>query len=237
MKYLLSSLLLFATVAYSQIAKDLWKPLLQDADIATYFSGMWESMGITIEETGEKITVLHHGDHFELKDGVESDKVDYDLTLVGKNITDMSMFGEDHKIDETESFRIMKTLFTPFVRASLQHPMMRKEFQMNLAGLEKHVHVYLNGPTKEYQATHTMMFVNDQWMVIEGIHGNAARVFELTVDDAIEYQREAFMAQKADTRKSWKRYKKFYLKWRKEVSYEVCMKCGKKLEKGKKHKD
>jgi len=115
----------------------------------------------------------------------------------------------------------MGTLFTPFVRASMQHPMMQKEFQMNLVGLEKHVHVYLQGPTKDDVVTHTMIFINKEWMVIEGIHGNAKRVFEITVADAIEYQRVAFKAKKEDSRKSWKAYKKFYLKWRKKVSYNV----------------
>ena len=221
MKYILSLVLFASTVTYSQSAKEIWKPILQDAEVAKYFSGMWESLGITVVETQEKLTVTHDGDHFSLKDGIDVNAVDYNIDLVGKSVVDMGKYGEDGKIDAHESFKIMGTLFTPFVRASMQHPMMQKEWQMNIAGLEKHVHVYLQGPTKADVVTHTMIFINKEWMVIEGIHGNAKRVFEITVDDAIEYQRVGFKAKKEDSRKSWKVYKKFYLKWRKKVSYNV----------------
>ena len=221
MKYLLLLSLFASTVSFSQSAKEIWKPILQDAEVAKYFSGMWESLGITVMETGEKLTVVHEGDHFTLNEGIDLSKVDYDVVLVGKSVKDMGFYGEDGKIDTQESFKIMGTLFTPFVRASMQHPMMKKEFQMNLVGLEKHVHVYLEGPSKGDIVTHTMIFINKEWMVIEGIHGNAKRVFEISVDDAIDYQRVAFKAKKEDSRKSWKAYKKFYLKWRKNVSYNV----------------
>lgn len=221
MKYILSLILLASSVSFSQSAKEIWTPILQDGEIAKYFSGMWESFGITVMETQEKLTVTHEGDHFSIKDGIVSSEVDYDIVLVGKSVVDMGLYGEDGKIDERESFKIMGTLFTPFVRASMQHPMMQKEWQMNIAGLEKHVHVYLRGPSKEDVVTHTMIFINKEWMVIEGIHGSAKRVFEISVADAIDYQRVGFKAKKEDSRKSWKEYKKFYLKWRKKVSYNV----------------
>ncbi len=205
-------------VAYSQSVKDLWKPILNHSELATYFSGMWEKLGISVDTYNEKITVINKGDHFELKEGADPKEVDYLLELKANNIQDMAEFGADGKVDTYESYRIMGTLFTPFVRATLSHPMMNKAFQMKLAKIENHIHVYLESTTNDDVKTHTLLFVNKQWIVAEGIQGKALREFHLSPEQAVRYQREAFKAQKENTRKSWKTFKKFYLEWRKEVS-------------------
>ena len=40
-------------VAYSQSVKDLWKPILNHSELATYFSGLWESLGISLMQSLE----------------------------------------------------------------------------------------------------------------------------------------------------------------------------------------
>lgn len=215
---LLAFLCLISVSSFSQSAKELWKPILNHSEPATYFSGMWEKLGISIDTYNEKITVVNKGDHFELKDGADPNNVDYLLELEANNIQDMAEFGTDGKIDTYESYRIMGTLFTPFVRATLSHPMMNKAFQMKMAQIENHMHVYLESPTNEEVKTHTLLFVNKQWVVTEGIQGDVLREFYISPEQAIRYQREAFKAQKENTKKSWKNFKKFYLEWRKETS-------------------
>lgn len=217
----LAIVLLSSGLSMAQSAKEIWQPILSHGQLAQYFEGMWERLGVSIEETGEELTVVHKGDHFELLDGIQADSVDYIVEIKLENLTNMAGHGADGVIDEKESFRIMSVLFTPFVQATLEHPMMNKSFQMKLVNIENHIHVYLHGPSGEESASHTMIFINKKWLVVEGIHGEASRVFHMTVEQAIEYQREAFLAQKLDTRKSWKAYKKFYLKWRKGVSEAV----------------
>jgi len=222
MKNLIGILLLFFSFQLSaQTVQESWASLLSQKKLATYFSGMWEKLGITVEETKEQITVIHKGDHFELKDGIDENNVDYSVVLKLENITKMVKHGADGEIGEYESFRIMGTLFTSFARSSLTHPMMNKSFLMKLAHIENHAHVYLNSPTNDEFFAHTILFVNKKWMVIEGIHGDAKRVFKLNPEQAIVYQREAFAAQKGDTKKSWRKFKKFYLKWRNTVSTVV----------------
>jgi hypothetical protein len=179
---------------------------------------MWEKLGISVSSSNEKITVINKGDHFELKSGAAVNEVDYLVELKTENIQNMAKHGADGKIDAYESYRIMATLFTPFVRATLSHPMMNKSFQMKLASIESHMHVYLESPTNDEVTTHTLLFVNKQWIVAEGIQGEALREFRITPEDAIRYQRAAFTAQKENTRKSWKTFKKFYLDWREKVS-------------------
>lgn len=209
------------SIVNAQSVKEEWANIINQEGVAQYFSGMWEKLGVHIVETDESITVIHKGDHFDLVDGINDGDVDYKVDIHLDNLKNMAEHGKDGKIDENESFRIMAVLFTPFVRATLQHPMMNKSFQMKLAGIENLVHVYLKGPQEGDVVTHTMIFINKHWVVCEGIHGAAKRVFEIDMDHAIEYQREAYKAQKTDTRKGWKAYKKFYLNWRKEVSRPI----------------
>lgn len=220
---LILSLITLSLFGYSQnrSVKEMWAPLLNKEGLAEYFSGLYESLGIEIEETGEKITVLHLGNHFELKDGIDPDSVDYNITLKLENIKNMAQHGEDNKIDSYESYRIMSVLFTPLTRSSLENPMMNKPFQQKMAKIENHVHVYLESPTNDEFVSHTLIFLNKKWIVAEGIHGEAKREFRLNPDQAIVYQREAYHAQKEDSRKSWKKFKKFYLEWRKTVSKKI----------------
>lgn len=218
MKHLLLVLLLCPAVLFGQSVKASWSTILKEKNLAVYFQGMWESLGINIEETGEKITILHHKDHFEMLDGVDDETVDYNVFLKLENVINMAAHGEDGEIDAYESYKIMSVLFTPFVQATLMHPMMNKSCQMKMANIENHVHVYLKSPTNDEFVTHTMIFINKQWVVIPGIHGVAERVFHITPAQAIDYQKEAYSAQKVNTRKSWKKFKKFYLIWRKTVS-------------------
>jgi len=219
-RILLFPLLIFCLNVQSQTITELWKPILKHSELAVYFSGMWNKLGISVPSYKEKLTVVHKGDHFKLIPGADKDSVDYLVELKAENIENMAKHGADGKIDTYESYRIMATLFTPFVRSALSHPMMNKSLQLRLASIEDHMHVYLESPTNEEVTTHTLLFVNKQWIVADGIHGEALREFHITPEDAIRYQKAAFKAQKEDTRKSWRKFKKFYLDWREDVSRE-----------------
>lgn len=217
----LLSLLLLPAFAQSESVKKAWEPLLDQPGLAFYFSGVFESLAVTIEETGEQITVLHHGNRFELRDGISEVVTDYSVTLKLANIRNMAEHGKDGKIDDYESYRIMSVLFTPLARAALENPMMNKSFAMKMADIENHAHVYLESPTNDEYIAHTLIFLNKKWMVIEGIHGNAKRVFRMSPDQTLEYQRAVFAAQKENTRRAWKKFMKFYLDWREFVSVEA----------------
>lgn len=223
-KYILLLLPLFFSYdssAQNESIKELWKPLLSQAGLANYFSGIFESLGIQIEETGEKVTILHLNSHFEMIEGVDEDKVDYYVSLKLENITNMSAHGADGQIDANESYRIMRVLFTPLTKSALENPMMNKSFAQKMAHIENHIHVYLESPAKDEYVAHSLIYINKKWVVIEGIHGDAKRIFRMSPNETIEYQREVFKAQKINTRKSWKTFLKFYLKWRETVSVEV----------------
>lgn len=211
-------LMAIATHAQAQSVKELWQPLLNQPGMATYFSGLFETLGIRIAETGEEVTVTHRIDHFEIAEGIVDSAVDYVVDLRQENVSNLLQHGADGQVDSYESYRIMAVLFTPLTRAALQNPMMNKSFPQKLAHIENHVHVYLKSPANDEYVAHTLLYLNKKWLVIEGIHGDAKRIFTLKPEDALVYQREVFKAEKADTRRAWKKFMKFYLSWRDTVS-------------------
>ena len=215
--------ILFLTItslSFSQSIMHKWDNLLEKEGLVNYFSGVFDQLGITIDETDEKFTVIHAGDHFELIEGVNTDSVDYHIELKLENISNMVKHGEDSKIDADESFRIMSVLFTPFTEASLQHPNLRTPSLVKLSGLDNHMHINLISPSKKDTISHTLIYLNDDWMVIPGLHGNAQRIFYLTEANALEYQRRIFKTKKEDSVKAWRKFRKWYKDWREEVAVE-----------------
>lgn len=220
-RFLFVVLLLFSSsIFFAQGTMTQWDELLEKEGLVNYFSGVFDQLGITIEETGEKFTVIHAGDHFELVEGVKTDSVDYHIELKLENISNMVKHGEDSKIDADESFRIMSVLFTPFTEASLQHPNLRTPSLVKLSGLDNHMHINLISPSKTDTISHTLIYLNDDWIVIPGVHGNAQRIFYLTEADALEYQRRIFKAKKEDSVKAWRKFRKWYKDWREVVAVE-----------------
>ena len=106
--FFLISFILVGVTSYSQTVPDSlsvkkhWEPILKESKLAIYFSGMWESLGVTIDETGEKITVLHKGDHFELVDGVNEDSVDYSVKLRLFDVKNAASYAAEGGINSDE---------------------------------------------------------------------------------------------------------------------------------------
>jgi len=197
---------------------DKWKSLLNKKELATYFSGIFNEMGFVIEETNERFTVSHEGDYFTIKEGIEEDKVDYVVNLKLQNIENMLQHGEDGSVDEFESFQIMSVLFTPLTEASLTNPTLTKPLLRKMSGIENHIHIHLIAPDNSDTVSHTLVYLNKKWMVIPGVHGEAKREFNLTPQNAIDYQRQVFIALNQNNTKGWKTFKKWYIDWREGVS-------------------
>ncbi len=216
------SLVCLSTALSAQTkTSDMWSALLDKPGLATYFDGIFKNLGLVIEETEESFTVVHKGDRFEIVDGINPETVDYIVPIRMQNMANMQKHGSDGKIGPYESYRIMSVLFTPLTRASLQHPMFRKKFQQKLVGIENHVHVTLKSPTNDEATSHTLIFQNKTWFVVPGLHGEAKRSFEITPEQAIEYQRQVFKAQNTNKKSELNKFKKWYLQWRKSVSVVV----------------
>ncbi len=202
-------------------AVEAWRSLLDKPELANYFSGMFESLGITIQETGEQLTVLHKVNHFEIIAGLDSTHVDFNIELRLENVVRMQQHGKDGKINADESFRIMSVLFTPLTVSALSNPIFSKAWKQQLFGIENLAHVYLHNEGDSAVASHTLIYINKAWLVIPGIQGTAKRIFNMNADQAIAYQRHVFLAQQSNTKKSWRTFGKWYLEWRKSVSVKL----------------
>ena len=212
-------MLLLQTTGYSQTTlKQTWEGLLNKKELADFFKGTFERLGVYIDSTNEAFTVVHAGDHFLLEEGVDSGKVDYIIQLKPENMRNMLRHGEDSKIDEAEAYKIMSVLFTPLTQSGLSNPRMNNKGLLKAIGIEDHLHVYLYSPDRSESTTHTIVFVNDQWLLIPGIVGKAQRTFVMMPKDAIEYQKELFAAQKNNTKASWKAFAKWFKQWKNKVS-------------------
>ena len=86
------------------------------------------------------------------------------------------------------------------------------------AGIEDIIHVSLVFPDGEIANQHTLIYVPGQWVVVEGLIGQAQRAFTIEQGPALEYQRKIFEAIKMDTKKGWLNYLKWYRNWRDNYS-------------------
>jgi hypothetical protein len=199
-------------------ALESWSGLTQTPDLVNYFQGVFHSIGIEIQETGEQLTVTHDGDSISLAPGIDKD-VDFQVHLLAENVTNLVGFAQDGVFDAYESWRIVRVLFTPLTKAALAKPVFSQEWVRKMAGVESLIHVYLDPPPgTDPPATHTLIYAADQWLVLSGLHGLPRRVFRLTADDALDFQRQLYRALRTNTFTGWWQFAGWYREWRRTVS-------------------
>ena len=198
-----------------------WESILQTPELINYFNGIFNHLGVVIDETGESFTIHHTGDAFIFEEGIINDKVDFIVPLHIENIENMVRHSEDGRISENESWRILDVLFTPMTRVTLETPVLSVNWRRKLAGVEDLTHVYLLNPSGEEASSHTLIYVKGQWLVLKGLHGSPRRIYRMTPTQSIEYQRAIFSAMQKDTLWGWWKFAKFYKKWRKSCSVNI----------------
>lgn len=198
-----------------------WESILQTPELINYFNGIFNHLGVVIDETGESFTIHHTGDAFIFEEGIINDKVDFIVPLQVENIKNMVRHSEDGKISENESWRILDVLFTPMTRVTLETPVLSVNWRRKLAGVEDLTHVYLLNPSGKEASSHTLIYVKGQWLVLKGLHGSPRRIYRMTPTQSIEYQRAIFSAMQKDTLWGWWKFAKFYKKWRKSCSVNI----------------
>jgi len=198
-----------------------WESILQTPELISYFNGIFNHLGVVIDETGESFTIHHTGDAFIFEEGIIEDKVDFIVPLQVQNIENMVRHSKDGKISENESWRILDVLFTPMTRVTLETPVLSVNWRRKLAGVEDLTHVYLLNPSGKEASSHTLIYVKGQWLVLKGLHGSPRRIYHMTPAQSIEYQRAIFSAMQKDTLWGWWKFAKFYKKWRKTCSVNI----------------
>ena len=220
MKKISIAILILLNISYSQSTSSLesWENILQTPELVEYFKGIFNSLGVIVEETNEKFTINHTGKSCEFEMGINEKKVDFVVPVKLQNIQNMIAHSQDGKISLEESWRIMDVLFTPLTRVTLQTPVLSINWRRKLAGVEDLTHVYLINPTGGEASKHTLIYVKGQWLVFKGTHGKPRRTYRMNPEQAIEYQREIFAAMQKDTFWAWWKFASYYKKWRKTCS-------------------
>lgn len=198
-------------------ARELWAGIVQTPEIVRYFQGVFTKVGITVAESGEQFTVTHHGDRVSFAPGIDAD-VEFMVPLRLENVTNLVSHAHDGRFEPEESWRIIQVLFTPLTQSALNSPRVRRNWLRALAGVETLIHVHLLRPSGGDAACHTLAFAGDQWLVIPGLHGRPKRVYQLTPDQALEFQRQLYKALKTDTISGWSKFSSWYRTWRETCS-------------------
>ncbi|GIV75662.1 hypothetical protein FKZ61_000105 [Litorilinea aerophila] len=198
-------------------AMQAWQSIVQTPELVDYFAGLFETVGITVAETGETFTVIHHGDRITFEPGIRR-QVDFRLTLQQRHVEGLVIDASDGAIGPEESWRIVQVLFTPFTEATLRTPVLAGRWLRRLAGVEDLIHVHLLSPTNQEAARHTLIYAAHQWLVVPGLYGRPRRVYHLQPDDALTFQRQIFRAMKEDSVSGWWRFANWYRRWRERVS-------------------
>ena len=63
-----------------------------------------------------------------------------------------------------------------------------------LAGVEDLTHVYLISPDNQEANKHSLIYVKGQWLVLEGLHGQARRTYRMDESELLLYQRKIFFS-------------------------------------------
>ena len=115
---------LFTAIVFPQVISSMttWENILQTPELVEYFRGIFNHLGITIEETGESFTIHHTGEGFKFEKGINKDNVDFIVPVKLQNIQNMVNHAKDGKINADESWRILDVLFTPMTKVTLQTP-------------------------------------------------------------------------------------------------------------------
>ncbi len=198
-------------------ALQVWQAIPQSKEIVDYFRGIFDIIGITIEETGEELTIALEEERIRIDSGLPEDP-DFVVPLKWENVENMISHTKDGKIDPQESWRIISVLFTSLTQATLYNPIMASDIGRRISRVEDLAHVHLIAPDGDEATCHTLAYVKKQWLVIPGLYGRPKRTFRMTAEDSIDYQRRIFSAIKKNSIREWWRFSRWYKKWRKTVS-------------------
>jgi hypothetical protein len=199
---------------------DRWRAVVQTPEIVGFFRGTFERAGINITDTNEAFTCVHKGDRIEFEPELDEARVDYTVAIESYQIDRLAEDAKAGELSELEQFRILRALFSPATAATLKNPVLSHGLLRRLSAVEDLIHVKLRSPDPEQEpdAAHTLVHAAGQWLVFMGLHGRPRRTFELSMKDAVDYQRRVFQAMKKDNPLTWLRFASWYVSWRRRVS-------------------
>jgi len=194
------------------------KDLAQKKSAMDWFKGLFTQVHLEITDTGEKFTILHHGDRVEIVSGFHAKKPNFVIPLESENIRRLTMAFADDNISAQEQYRIVKFMLKPCLKAALEMPILNNQTLQKIVKVDTHWQEALLDPQGNEDEQVTVVYVNKQWLVLPGYHGKAQRRLVLTPDQLLDFQRRVLEADASGDVTQWVKLAKWYVKYRKDVT-------------------
>jgi hypothetical protein len=186
-----------------------------------WFRGLFQRTQIMMTDTGERVTVVHHGDRVEVRPGVEGEDLNFVVPLEAGNIGNLIGYFADDRVDEYEQYRIVKFMLRPCLEAALQMQILKNDAIRKVLKLDTHWQECILDPEGNEDERLTAVHVNNQWLVLPGYHGKPQRRLVMKPGQVLDYQRRVFETDARGSVPAWVDLARWYVKWRDEVSVPV----------------
>lgn len=195
--------------------------LAQKKSVVDWFKGLFTQVHLEVTDTGEKFTLLHHGDRAEVLAGFKSKKPNFVIPLASESISGLTNAFSDNQIDADEQYRIVKFMLKPCLRAALDMPILNNPALLTIVKVDTHWQEALIDPQGNLDEQVTIIYVNKQWLIIPGFHGKPKRRLVMTPAQLLDFQRGVLAADASGKLSDWTKLARWYVKWREEISVKI----------------
>ena len=198
-----------------------WRSLDVPSSVVEVFRGLFEQVGVRIQDTGEAFTCTHSGTAIEFDEGLDEGSVDFTVEIHAYQAEALAERVSSDKVDTLEQFRINRVLFNASLsgRSNVRlNPLMSNPMLRWMIGGTNLIHLQLISPDTEAEphADFTLIYIDRGWLVVPGSHGVHKRKFRVSVEQALELQRHLFAGMQAGLG-NWMKVARWYVQWRKQV--------------------
>lgn len=195
--------------------------LVGKAPVVDWFRGLFKQVHLEITDTGEKFTIIHSGDRAEVLTGFQGEHPNFVVPLQSGNIHRLSVAFADHEPTEFEQYRIVKFMIKPCLQPLLTMPILANKAVVQVLKIETHWQEALLDPEGNEDEQLTVIYVNDQWLVVPGYQGKPQRRMVFKPVQVLEFMRRVFEADASGNIANWVSLANWYVKWREEITVAV----------------
>ena len=192
--------------------------LVEKPTVVEWFKGLFKHVHLEITDTGEQFTIVHNGDKAEVLVGFQSEKPNFIVPLQSENIQRLSAAFTGHQPTEQEQYRIVKFMLKPCLRPLLTMPILSNKAMLQILKVDTHWQEALLDPQGNEDEQLTVIYVNNQWLVVPGYQGKPQRRMVFKPEQVLEFMRRIFEADASGNLANWLNVATWYVKWREEIT-------------------
>lgn len=197
---------------------NLLQGLTRNRAAVDWFKGLFKRAHLELTDTGEKFTIVHHGDSVEAFEGLRGENPNLIVPLESENIRRLAAAFANGGVDAQVQYRIVKFMLKPCLKAALVMPILKNKALRQIVKVDTHWQEALLDPQGNEDEQVTVIHVNKQWLVIPGYHGKPQRRLVVTPEQLLDFQRRVFEADETGKLSAWLSLAKWYAKWREDIT-------------------